>query len=419
MTEARILIFYFSLIIFPKADRFSLCHDVEISTSLLNPWTTLASTVALAGLIFYAFSPKKNNPLFSFAVLFFFLNHLVESTVIPLELIYEHRNYMPTLFLFLPVSAGISHALDYYQNKNTCIYRLIIILCAAVIGWISMETYKRNGVWISEKSLWENSIQNAPHLARPYHNLAHDHYEKIGDYDKALQLYQKAAGLKSVRMDEHNASFNNIGKIYYIKKEYDKALAYYSKALDINPDDETVLYNLTLVLMETEKWEEALEETDRLLTKSDSSIYRSMKGIVLMRMNRASEAVLYFEQVLKISPDDGRTTFYLGLALSLSGEYEKADAVLNRAKKLSIDKIAVYLYLLENCRKKNDHNCFDRYADAMLLEFSLDEVSEKTDMISHNPLMAPLSQGLAEAIREKAEHQESTLQNPLDETFGL
>ena len=51
-TEPRALVFYLSLILLPRSSAFGLFHDdLELSTSLLNPWTTIASIALLVVLI--------------------------------------------------------------------------------------------------------------------------------------------------------------------------------------------------------------------------------------------------------------------------------------------------------------------------------------------------------------------------------
>ena len=65
-----------------------------------------------------AFLMARRKPLLSFCMLFFFLNHLVEGTVIPLELIYEHRNYIPSMLFFVPVAYGMVRCLDYFSYRK-------------------------------------------------------------------------------------------------------------------------------------------------------------------------------------------------------------------------------------------------------------------------------------------------------------
>ncbi|KKK87238.1 hypothetical protein LCGC14_2755230, partial [marine sediment metagenome] len=118
LTEPRIVFFYLSLIFYPMPNRLSIEHDITLSTSLFQPLTTLPAILLTLVIIGIGFSQIRKRPLIALAILFFYLNHIIESTVIPLELIFEHRNYLPSLFLFLPVAAGFSKLLTYYQKRN-------------------------------------------------------------------------------------------------------------------------------------------------------------------------------------------------------------------------------------------------------------------------------------------------------------
>ena len=122
MTEPRVLIFYLSQIFYPVPTRLSIEHYVPISTSLITPWTTLPSIVLVLLLIAVGFYQMGKRPVISFAILFFFLNHLIESTIFGLELIFEHRNYLPSLFLFFPVSIGIKCLIEHYKAKKSSMY---------------------------------------------------------------------------------------------------------------------------------------------------------------------------------------------------------------------------------------------------------------------------------------------------------
>ena len=51
LTEPRILIFYLGQIFYPLADRLSIEHDIEISTSLFQPWTTVPSILLILVLV--------------------------------------------------------------------------------------------------------------------------------------------------------------------------------------------------------------------------------------------------------------------------------------------------------------------------------------------------------------------------------
>ncbi|MBW1692321.1 MAG: hypothetical protein JRJ70_16555, partial [Deltaproteobacteria bacterium] len=95
--------------------RLSLNHDIAISHSLFNPPTTMLAIVLIIGMLFGAIYLSRRYPLISFCVFFFFLNHIPESTILPLELIYEHRNYIPSMLFFVPIAIGLLKAISYFS----------------------------------------------------------------------------------------------------------------------------------------------------------------------------------------------------------------------------------------------------------------------------------------------------------------
>jgi len=71
--------------------------DFQASAGWLTPWTTLPAVLGLLCVALAALVVRRRFPLFAFAVLFFLAGHLLESTVFPLELVFEHRNYLPSI----------------------------------------------------------------------------------------------------------------------------------------------------------------------------------------------------------------------------------------------------------------------------------------------------------------------------------
>jgi hypothetical protein len=109
MTEARIVCEYLALLWLPHPYTAGVFNDaVRVSTGLLSPQNTLASIVFLVALFFGAIAVRRRAPTLALGVLFFFVGHLLESTVVPLELYYEHRNYLPALFMFWPLALWLT-----------------------------------------------------------------------------------------------------------------------------------------------------------------------------------------------------------------------------------------------------------------------------------------------------------------------
>lgn len=102
LTESRVLWFYISLVILPIPSKLGLYHDdFQISHGILEPPLTVLALLALVVLIVLVVILRRRLPILSFGVLFFFLGHTMESTIISLEIAHEHRNYFPIAGLLL------------------------------------------------------------------------------------------------------------------------------------------------------------------------------------------------------------------------------------------------------------------------------------------------------------------------------
>ncbi len=159
-SEARIVSEYLYHLFIPQIEGRGLYQDgYLISKSLLHPITTLTSIVFLTGLLFSAFIYKNKYPLFSVAILFFFAAHMMESTVLGLELYFEHRNYLATLFLFLPIAAAL------YFLKEKINPKLVYLIIAVIFSILSFFTYERAKLWGNTNALllyWAKNTPNSP-----------------------------------------------------------------------------------------------------------------------------------------------------------------------------------------------------------------------------------------------------------------
>lgn len=96
LTQARVLWFYLSLLIWPTPERLGFYHDdFTLSVGLLAPPTTALALAGLAGLLALGWGLRRRAPLVTFGIAWFLAGHLLESTFLSLELVHEHRNYLP------------------------------------------------------------------------------------------------------------------------------------------------------------------------------------------------------------------------------------------------------------------------------------------------------------------------------------
>ena len=102
LTEGRIVLDYLRWTVFPSLRDLSLYHDdYRISHGLLDPPSTALALAALLLTIVAAWFLRKRRPLVALGILWFLAAQLLTATFIPLELVFEHRNYFASFGICL------------------------------------------------------------------------------------------------------------------------------------------------------------------------------------------------------------------------------------------------------------------------------------------------------------------------------
>jgi tetratricopeptide (TPR) repeat protein len=347
LTQGRIIIFYLTLLVYPTPNRLSIAHDIELSTSLLHPWTTLPSLLIILALIVGAFFRIRKWPLLSFAALFFFLNHAIESTIIQLELIFEHRNYLPTMFFYLPLAAGIRRMMGYYQKRSRIIRLALTAFIPLLLIGLSAGTYVRNAVWHSEKILWEDALSKAPNASRPLHYLAWVYQRHIGDEYTALLLYEKALkGRRNNKVQEAQI-YNNMAAIFYHRAAYELAAKYWLKSLETKPDVPELRYRLALALARNGQLDAATHRLQMVI--SDHSNYVDairLQAIVHILANDDARALPLLRKALKLRPRDAANLVNLAAYYQRNDKPKKAVVFLREALKIDSDDPMIFIWLI-------------------------------------------------------------------------
>lgn len=160
LTEPRILFEYLYHLYVPRIEGRGLFQDgYFFSRNLFEPISTLFSIVGISLLFLGSVFFRKRLPLFSLSILFFLGSHLLESTVIGLELYFEHRNYMSSAFLFLPLAALL---VSFEANGRLIVPIIGSLLLLAVLSFL---TWQRVNLWADTKKLevyWAASTPESP-----------------------------------------------------------------------------------------------------------------------------------------------------------------------------------------------------------------------------------------------------------------
>ncbi len=207
ITEARVLFDYsFNLLMIPGGSPFGLFHDdFVVSRGLLDPPTTIVAIAAWIAMLVLAWN-LRGSPWAAivFGPVFFLTAHLLEATVFPLELYFEHRNYLPSAGLFLSLGVVAGRLIQPTRLKKS-----LIAIVAAVALTHGVITVARVFNWQSHETLLLASARSHPGSARVHTGLA-GLYLGRNELDKAFEHLDRAdelyAGKQSYAIALHRLS---------------------------------------------------------------------------------------------------------------------------------------------------------------------------------------------------------------------
>ncbi|NJD90514.1 MAG: tetratricopeptide repeat protein [Geobacter sp.] len=209
LTQFRVICTYLRLLFLPVNQ--SIDHNYSVSHSLME-WRVALAFLLLASILLLSLwlirvsgSGNAHLRLIAFGILWFFLTLSIESSFLPIiDLIFEHRGYLPSVGFFL---ATVTLVLSFAWARETLLARqraVTVLLLLAML--LTAATWKRNLVWADEARLWADAVTKNPYSSRAWNNLGGVLIIRK-DGDKALRALIRSVELDSSRAD----ALNNIG----------------------------------------------------------------------------------------------------------------------------------------------------------------------------------------------------------------
>ena len=164
LTQLRILAEYVQMLLIPNLSSMTFYHDdVRASQGLLTPWTTAVALSSWLAICALAYARRHTYPWFVFGIAWFLAGHALESSFVPLELMFEHRNYVPSLGLILAlIMLAAQFLLKFSQPR--------VAISAAVIAAIALTslTFVRASTWQDTETLTRTMVERNPNSLRAW-----------------------------------------------------------------------------------------------------------------------------------------------------------------------------------------------------------------------------------------------------------
>ncbi|MBF0554988.1 MAG: tetratricopeptide repeat protein [Nitrospirae bacterium] len=308
ITQFAVILTYIRLLFFPVDQ--NLDYDYPLYTSFFQTKVVLGFAVILSVImmsLYALYRSKKSNGsekyylrLFAFGILWFFITLSVQSGLVPLmDLIIEHRLYLPSIGFFIALLSIIEIGKILKGTKSFfpviktefVLAIIIVVLCAA--------TVKRNRVWQNPVALWEDVVKKSPLKARGRYNLGNE-YSRVGRFDDAVAEFDKAL----IILPGFVSAYHNMGLALMNKGSLDEAILCFKKGIELDPQyvDSYVAY-----------------------------------GNVLVRQHKLDEAMGNYKKALEISPQMPKALNGIGVVMALTGDPKGAVGMFDKALSLKPD----------------------------------------------------------------------------------
>ncbi|MFQ5668256.1 MAG: tetratricopeptide repeat protein [Candidatus Binatia bacterium] len=232
---------------------------------------------------------------------------------IPAAPVAERYLYLPSVGFCLLAGYGAARMVAAARANTSRAAALAVV--AVTVATASVATIRRNRVWRSNLSLWQDTVAKNTTDGLPMRSLA-TAYQQRGDAAKARRYFQLALQRRNDQVGRFTV-YNNLGSLAMAAERLDDAERYYQTALRVNPHAPECLYNLGLIGL-----------TRALDTKKTPEIAE--------RHSQALRARRFFERAAYLSPLDPDIHVGLGQTLSALGDTAGARAQYTRALDLGL-----------------------------------------------------------------------------------
>jgi Flp pilus assembly protein TadD len=333
LTQTRVQFFYLSLLLWPSPDLLNLDHDFMVSRGLLDPPQTLLATVACLAFFWGVLFLCVRQPRYGFPLMAYLVFHAIEAGPVGLELVFEHRMYLPSTMLVL---LGATFLVDANPRQQVVVLAAVLLLSFPLANW----THTRNEVWADPIALQADIARKSPNKARAQRHLALALRED-GRFEEALAIVQRAIELGPTD-DRH---LRRLGDILLDLDQPMEALQAFESALSVKPASMAPVLGIGTALKASGQEEAAFRHyldtgtkfaqgglpwqaipvlREAVALRAGNANARHALGSAYLMVERHNEAIEQFRAALQIDQAKSESWYNLGLAADALGLGEEA-----------------------------------------------------------------------------------------------
>ena len=321
LTMSKGFFHYLKLMFIPYP--LSVEYLFPVSHSIFEP-KVLFSLLILSGLVYTAWKIRKRKPIISFGILFFFINLLPVSNIIPIRTIINER------FLYLStIGFGLVLAVILTNLKNKKLQYAIFFTFIPLILIYSFLTIHRNKTWQNHRTLVIENLKTCPQSATLHYGMGRAYASK-GEFDKAIEEFELC-----LKIDPQYAqALNDLGMIWANRGHTKQVINKYRQSVQKKVDFFEGLHNLGIACFNNGNYKKALKILEKAsLLKPGNLEVKNNLACAYAYSGNMKKAINSCIEIIKQDPEIIKTCYNLGLFYQSIGLRKEAqrewDKIIN------------------------------------------------------------------------------------------
>ena len=162
---------------------------------------------------------------------------------------------------------------------------------------------------------------------------------EIGEYDNAILYWQKAIEINSDFVE----AYCNMGVAYIYKGNYDKAIECFQKAIALDPNNPTVYDNMGVAYYDKENYNIALNFHQKAISidPNYAGAYLNL-GLAYYKKKNYDKAINFYQKAISLKPNYADAYNNMGITYIDKGNFDKAIECLQKACKMNTENVDAY-----------------------------------------------------------------------------
>jgi tetratricopeptide (TPR) repeat protein len=300
-----------------------------------SPFIVLSLVVAILILLR---KTEFNGKVLAFGFSFYFITIalVLQFLSVGSVIMADRYAYLSYVGLFFMIAYFYEYVRKKYAASFSQAFTGLLVVAAGIFSYL---THERTKVWTNAETLWTDAMNQYPFIEIAYENRG-IYYKDHNELDKMLKDYE----FVTQKLHSRNEKiWSNLGNLHGLRKEFDKSLEAYSKAIEYNPTNSSTYLNRAITFSMMGKYAQSLPDYDKAveLDPNTALIYKN-RAYTLLQLGQFDKSVSDYDKALQLYSFDTLSYLNRGIAEFNAKKFEDAIKDFNTFSSMSPNNPQAY-----------------------------------------------------------------------------